>query len=42
MSVDYRYNASALASAVALTNVQVLLPIEEPVANVQPQPKACW
>lgn len=42
VSVDYRYNASALASAVALTNVQVLLPIEEPVANVQPQPKACW
>ncbi|XP_039180361.1 F-BAR domain only protein 1 isoform X2 [Crotalus tigris] len=42
VSVDYRYNAAALASAVALTNVQVLLPIEEPVANVQPQPKACW
>ncbi|KAM3856835.1 F-BAR domain only protein 1 isoform 2-T2 [Vipera latastei] len=42
VSVDYRYNAAALASAVALTNVQVLLPIEEAVANVQPQPKACW
>ncbi|KAK9408845.1 F-BAR domain only protein 1 [Crotalus adamanteus] len=42
VSVDYRYNAAALASAVALTNVQVLLPIEEPVANVQPRPKACW
>ncbi|KAM6466886.1 F-BAR domain only protein 1 [Liasis olivaceus] len=42
VSVDYRYNASALASAVALTNVQVLLPIEEAAANVQPQPKACW
>uniref|UniRef100_A0A670Z9Y1 FCH and mu domain containing endocytic adaptor 1 n=1 Tax=Pseudonaja textilis TaxID=8673 RepID=A0A670Z9Y1_PSETE len=42
VSVDYRYNASALASPVALANVQVLLPIEEPVANVRPQPKACW
>ncbi|XP_025027946.1 F-BAR domain only protein 1 [Python bivittatus] len=42
VSVDYRYNASALASAVALTNVQVLLPIEEAAANVQPQPEACW
>ncbi|XP_015278848.1 PREDICTED: F-BAR domain only protein 1 [Gekko japonicus] len=40
--VDYNYNASALASAVALTNVQVLLPIEEPVANVRLQPTACW
>ncbi|XP_077188518.1 F-BAR domain only protein 1 isoform X6 [Paroedura picta] len=40
--VDYSYNASALASAVALSNVQVLLPIEEPVANVRLQPTACW
>lgn len=36
------YNTNGLASAVALTNVQVLLPIEEPVANIQPQPQACW
>nr|XP_020636859.1 F-BAR domain only protein 1 [Pogona vitticeps] len=40
--VDYSYNAAALASAVTLSNVQVLLPIEEPAVNVQPQPKACW
>uniref|UniRef100_A0A8D2LND8 MHD domain-containing protein n=1 Tax=Varanus komodoensis TaxID=61221 RepID=A0A8D2LND8_VARKO len=40
--VDYSYNAAALASAAALSNVQVLLPIEEPAANVQPQPEACW
>lgn len=25
----------------ALTNVQVVLPIKEPMANVQPWPKAC-
>ncbi|XP_053154171.1 F-BAR domain only protein 1 [Hemicordylus capensis] len=40
--VDYSYNAAALASAVALSNVQVLLPMEEPVANVRLQPTASW
>nr|XP_060640706.1 F-BAR domain only protein 1 [Anolis sagrei ordinatus]XP_060640708.1 F-BAR domain only protein 1 [Anolis sagrei ordinatus] len=42
--VDYGYNkAGALAIPPAtLTNVQVLLPIEEPAANVRPQPKATW
>ncbi|XP_063003282.1 F-BAR domain only protein 1 [Elgaria multicarinata webbii] len=40
--VDYSYNAAALATAATLTNVQVLLPIEEPAANVQPRPEACW
>ncbi|XP_042333698.1 F-BAR domain only protein 1-like [Sceloporus undulatus] len=40
--VDYSYNGEALGTAVTLSNVQILLPIEEPAANVQPQPKACW
>ncbi|XP_061457737.1 F-BAR domain only protein 1 isoform X2 [Rhineura floridana] len=40
--VDYSYNAGALAFPVNLSNVQVLLPIEEPAANVQPQPAASW
>ncbi|XP_032992550.1 F-BAR domain only protein 1 [Lacerta agilis] len=40
--IDYSYNTGALASAVALGNVQILLPIEEPAANVQPQPSASW
>ncbi|KAJ7308159.1 hypothetical protein JRQ81_008674 [Phrynocephalus forsythii] len=40
--VDYSYNGAALSSAAALSNVQILLPIEEPATNVQPQPKACW
>ncbi|KAH0625988.1 hypothetical protein JD844_034387 [Phrynosoma platyrhinos] len=42
VSVDYSYNGDALDTAVTLSNVQILLPIEEPAANVQPQPKACW
>nr|XP_028569449.1 F-BAR domain only protein 1 [Podarcis muralis]XP_028569450.1 F-BAR domain only protein 1 [Podarcis muralis]XP_028569451.1 F-BAR domain only protein 1 [Podarcis muralis] len=40
--IDYSYNTGALASAAALGNVQILLPIEEPAANVQPQPSASW
>lgn len=40
--MDYNYNATALASGAVLTNVQVLLPMEEPVANVQLQPMASW
>ncbi|KAJ6652832.1 hypothetical protein lerEdw1_010612 [Lerista edwardsae] len=40
--MDYSYNAAALASGAVLTNVQVLLPMEEPVANVQLQPLASW
>ncbi|XP_043358680.1 F-BAR domain only protein 1 isoform X3 [Dermochelys coriacea] len=42
VSVEYGYNASAMATPRPLTNVQVLLPVEEPVANVQLQPAASW
>ncbi|XP_062816700.1 F-BAR domain only protein 1 isoform X2 [Anolis carolinensis] len=42
--VDYGYNTAGASAAPppALTNVQVLLPIEEPADNVRPQPKAAW
>uniref|UniRef100_A0A8C4WCK5 MHD domain-containing protein n=1 Tax=Gopherus evgoodei TaxID=1825980 RepID=A0A8C4WCK5_9SAUR len=40
VSVEYGYNASAMAVPRPLTNVQVLLPVEEPVANVRLQPAA--
>uniref|UniRef100_A0A8C8SKY4 FCH and mu domain containing endocytic adaptor 1 n=1 Tax=Pelusios castaneus TaxID=367368 RepID=A0A8C8SKY4_9SAUR len=40
--VEYGYNASAMAKPQPLTNVQVLLPVEEPVANVRLQPAASW
>uniref|UniRef100_A0A8C3XLL7 FCH and mu domain containing endocytic adaptor 1 n=1 Tax=Chelydra serpentina TaxID=8475 RepID=A0A8C3XLL7_CHESE len=40
VSVEYGYNAGAMAVPRPLTNVQVLLPVEEPVANVRLQPAA--
>ncbi|XP_061870923.1 F-BAR domain only protein 1 [Colius striatus] len=42
VSVDYGYNAAALALPVPLANVHVLLPLEEPVANLRLQPAASW
>ncbi|KAM7134748.1 F-BAR domain only protein 1 [Macrochelys suwanniensis] len=42
VSVEYGYNAGAMAAPRPLTNVQVLLPVEEPVANVRLQPAASW
>ncbi|KAG6926427.1 FCH domain only 1 [Chelydra serpentina] len=42
VSVEYGYNAGAMAVPRPLTNVQVLLPVEEPVANVRLQPAASW
>ncbi|XP_025920528.1 F-BAR domain only protein 1 [Apteryx rowi] len=42
VSVEYSYNAGALAVPVPLANVQVLLPVEEPVTNVRLQPAASW
>ncbi|XP_075758865.1 F-BAR domain only protein 1 isoform X1 [Pelodiscus sinensis] len=40
--VEYAYNAGAMAAPRPLSNVQVLLPVEEPVANVRLQPAASW
>ncbi|XP_074707853.1 F-BAR domain only protein 1 isoform X2 [Strix uralensis] len=42
VSVDYGYNAGALALPVPLANVHVLLPVDEPVANLRLQPAASW
>ncbi|XP_040393705.1 LOW QUALITY PROTEIN: F-BAR domain only protein 1 [Cygnus olor] len=42
VSVDYGYNAGALALPVPLANVHVLLPLDEPVTNVRLQPAASW
>ncbi|XP_074834232.1 F-BAR domain only protein 1 [Carettochelys insculpta] len=42
VSVGYTYNGGAMATPRPLSNVQVLLPVEEPVANVRLQPAASW
>uniref|UniRef100_A0A8B9MYU2 MHD domain-containing protein n=1 Tax=Accipiter nisus TaxID=211598 RepID=A0A8B9MYU2_9AVES len=42
VNVEYGYNASALALPVPLANVHVLLPVDEPVANLRLQPAASW
>ncbi|GAB0200555.1 F-BAR domain only protein 1 [Grus japonensis] len=42
VSVEYGYNAGALALPVPLANVHVLLPVDEPVANLRLQPAASW
>ncbi|NXT88760.1 FCHO1 protein, partial [Anhinga rufa] len=42
VSIEYGYNAGALALPVPLTNVHVLLPMDEPVANLRLQPTASW
>ncbi|NXJ96477.1 FCHO2 protein, partial [Corythaixoides concolor] len=42
VTVDYGYNAGALALPVPLTNVHVLLPVDEPIANLRLQPAASW
>ncbi|NXW49690.1 FCHO2 protein, partial [Nyctiprogne leucopyga] len=42
VSVEYGYNAGALAVPVPLANVHVLLPVDEPVTNLRLQPAASW
>ncbi|XP_006876349.1 PREDICTED: FCH domain only protein 1 [Chrysochloris asiatica] len=42
VSVEYSYRPGATAVPTPLTNVQILLPVGEPVANVHPQPAATW
>ncbi|RLV73108.1 hypothetical protein DV515_00017244 [Chloebia gouldiae] len=42
VSVEYGYNAAALALPVPLGNVHVLLPVEEPLSNLRLQPAASW
>ncbi|XP_010003923.1 PREDICTED: FCH domain only protein 1-like, partial [Chaetura pelagica] len=42
VSVQYGYNAGALALPVPLANVHVLLPMDEPITNLRLQPTASW
>uniref|UniRef100_A0A2K6SLV7 FCH and mu domain containing endocytic adaptor 1 n=1 Tax=Saimiri boliviensis boliviensis TaxID=39432 RepID=A0A2K6SLV7_SAIBB len=42
VSVDYGYRPGATAVPTPLTNVQILLPVGEPVTNVRLQPAATW
>ncbi|XP_012883789.1 PREDICTED: LOW QUALITY PROTEIN: F-BAR domain only protein 1 [Dipodomys ordii] len=42
VQVDYGYRTGATAVATPLTNVQILLPVAEPVTNVRLQPAATW
>ncbi|EHH59354.1 hypothetical protein EGM_09441, partial [Macaca fascicularis] len=42
VSVEYGYRAGATAVPTPLTNVQILLPVGEPVTNVCLQPAATW
>ncbi|XP_019497306.1 PREDICTED: F-BAR domain only protein 1 [Hipposideros armiger] len=42
VSVEYSYRPGATAVPTPLTNVQILLPVGEPVTNVRLQPAATW
>ncbi|XP_033055889.1 F-BAR domain only protein 1 isoform X5 [Trachypithecus francoisi] len=42
VSVEYGYRPGATAVPTPLTNVQILLPVGEPVTNVRLQPAATW
>lgn len=40
--VEYSYRAGATTVSTPLTNVQILLPVGEPVTSVRLQPAASW
>ncbi|XP_029469567.1 F-BAR domain only protein 1 isoform X2 [Rhinatrema bivittatum] len=42
VSVEYRYNMGAMSAPSPLTNIQLLLPVEEPVTSMELQPMASW
>uniref|UniRef100_A0A673NKT1 F-BAR domain only protein 2-like n=1 Tax=Sinocyclocheilus rhinocerous TaxID=307959 RepID=A0A673NKT1_9TELE len=42
LRVDYRYNPEAMQPPAALTNVQVLVPVNGDVTNMQSLPNAIW
>ncbi|XP_023390314.1 F-BAR domain only protein 1 isoform X1 [Pteropus vampyrus] len=42
VSVEYSYRPGVTAMPTPLTNVQILLPVGEPVTNVRLQPAATW
>ncbi|XP_072227470.1 F-BAR domain only protein 2 isoform X4 [Leuresthes tenuis] len=42
LRVDYRYNPESMASPGALTNVQILVPVDGGVTNTQSLPNSIW
>ncbi|XP_034566041.1 F-BAR domain only protein 2 isoform X2 [Notolabrus celidotus] len=42
LRVDYRYNPESMASPGALTNVQILVPVDGGVTNMQSLPSSLW
>ncbi|XP_071321681.1 F-BAR domain only protein 2 isoform X4 [Trachinotus anak] len=42
LRVDYRYNPDSMASPGALTNVQILVPVDGGVTNMQSLPNSIW
>lgn len=42
VSVEYAYKACAMATPAPLNNIQILLPVEEPVTNMELHPSASW
>lgn len=42
VTVEYSYRAGATTVSTPLTNVQILLPVGEPVTSVRLQPAASW
>ncbi|XP_069072384.1 F-BAR domain only protein 1 [Pleurodeles waltl] len=42
VSVEYAYSSFAMATPAPLNNIQILLPVEEPVTNMELHPSASW
>ncbi|XP_054709963.1 F-BAR domain only protein 2-like isoform X4 [Uloborus diversus] len=42
LRIDYKYNPSSLASATPLTNVNIIVPVNGGVTDVQSKPKVLW
>lgn len=42
LRVDYRYNPEAMANPGILSNVQLLVPVDGGVGNMQALPAAIW
>ena len=42
LRIDYKYNATALASLAPLSNVNIIVPVNGGVTDVQSKPKVLW
>lgn len=42
LRVDYRYNPDSVAAPGSLTNVQILVPVDGGVTNMQSLPNSIW